>query len=119
MPTGCSEPLGLKNNTIPDSQITASSSYKTWNLRAFGWYPHLGRLDMQGKINAWTAQSNSDKEWLQVGVGGVCDLCPAPYSARDFLRSLDFLCFSPFSCFLFWLAPASTKTPKWKRNVNA
>ncbi|KAK7810161.1 hypothetical protein U0070_026784 [Myodes glareolus] len=66
---GCSEPLGLKNNTIPDSQITASSSYKTWNLRAFGWYPHLGRLDMQGKINAWTAQSNSDKEWLQVDLG--------------------------------------------------
>lgn len=119
MPTGCSEPLGLKNNTIPDSQITASSSYKTWNLRAFGWYPHLARLDMQGKINAWTAQSNSDKEWLQVGVGGVCDLCPAPYSARDFLRSLSFLCFSSFSCFLFWLAPASTKTPKWKRDVNA
>ncbi|KAL1774430.1 lactadherin isoform X2 [Sigmodon hispidus] len=66
---GCSEPLGLKNNSIPDSQITASSSYKMWNLRAFGWYPHLGRLDMQGKINAWTAQSNSNKEWLQVDLG--------------------------------------------------
>lgn len=66
---GCSEPLGLKNNTIPDSQMSASSSYKTWNLRAFGWYPHLGRLDNQGKINAWTAQSNSDKEWLQVDLG--------------------------------------------------
>lgn len=66
---GCSEPLGLKNNTILDSQITASSSYKTWNLRAFGWYPHLGRLDNQGKINAWTAQSNSAKEWLQVDLG--------------------------------------------------
>lgn len=66
---GCSEPLGLKNNTIPDSQITASSSYKMWNLRAFGWYPHLGRLDNQGKINAWTAQSNSAKEWLQVDLG--------------------------------------------------
>ncbi|XP_028610716.1 lactadherin isoform X2 [Grammomys surdaster] len=66
---GCSEPLGLKNNTIPDSQITASSSYKTLNIRAFGWYPHLGRLDNQGKINAWTAQSNSAKEWLQVDLG--------------------------------------------------
>lgn len=49
--------------------MSASSSYKTWNLRAFGWYPHLGRLDNQGKINAWTAQSNSDKEWLQVDLG--------------------------------------------------
>lgn len=66
---GCSEPLGLKNNTIPDSQITASSSYKTLNLRAFGWYPHLGRLDNHGKINAWTAQSNSAREWLQVDLG--------------------------------------------------
>nr|AAA39534.1 milk fat globule membrane protein E8 [Mus musculus domesticus] len=66
---GCLEPLGLKNNTIPDSQMSASSSYKTWNLRAFGWYPHLGRLDNQGKINAWTAQSNSAKEWLQVDLG--------------------------------------------------
>ncbi|CAH7339000.1 lactadherin isoform X1 [Phodopus roborovskii] len=66
---GCSEPLGLKNNSIPDSKITASSSYKTWNLRAFGWYPHYGRLDMQGKINAWTAQTNSNKEWLQVDLG--------------------------------------------------
>lgn len=77
---GCSEPLGLKNNTIPDSQITASSSYKTLNLRAFGWYPHLGRLDNHGKINAWTAQSNSAREWLQVRVGGICDPCPAPPS---------------------------------------
>ncbi|XP_008851060.1 lactadherin isoform X1 [Nannospalax galili] len=66
---GCSEPLGLKNNTIPDRQITASSSYKTWNLPVFGWYPHYGRLDRQGKINAWTAQSNSAKEWLQVDLG--------------------------------------------------
>ncbi|XP_034359872.1 lactadherin isoform X1 [Arvicanthis niloticus] len=66
---GCSEPLGLKSNTIPDSQITASSSYKTLNLRAFGWYPHLGRLDNHGKINAWTAQSNNAREWLQVDLG--------------------------------------------------
>ncbi|XP_007653088.2 lactadherin isoform X1 [Cricetulus griseus] len=82
---GCSEPLGLKNNSIPDSHMTASSTYKTWNLRAFGWYPHYGRLDMQGKINAWTAQSNSNKEWLQV------DLCTQRHvtgiitqGARDF-----------------------------------
>ncbi|XP_021087304.1 lactadherin isoform X2 [Mesocricetus auratus] len=66
---GCSEPLGLKNNSIPDNQMTASSSYKTWNLRAFGWYPHYARLDMQGKINAWTAQSNTNREWLQVDLG--------------------------------------------------
>ncbi|XP_036041296.1 lactadherin isoform X2 [Onychomys torridus] len=82
---GCSEPLGLKNNSIPDSQITASSSYKTWNLRAFGWYPHLGRLDMQGKINAWTAQSNSNKEWLQVDLGTQKEVTGIiTQGARDF-----------------------------------
>lgn len=67
LPAGCSEPLGLKDGSIPDKQITASSSYKTWNLRAFGWYPFYGRLDKQGKFNAWTAQSNDASEWLQVG----------------------------------------------------
>ncbi|XP_051004713.1 lactadherin isoform X2 [Acomys russatus] len=66
---GCSEPLGLKNKTIPDRQVTASSSYKTWNLTVFGWYPYFGRLDGQGRINAWTAKSNSAKEWLQVDLG--------------------------------------------------
>ncbi|XP_005381623.1 PREDICTED: lactadherin isoform X4 [Chinchilla lanigera] len=68
---GCSEPLGLKDHKIPDRQITASSSYKMWGLRAFSWFPFFGRLDNQGKINAWTAQSNSPNasEWLQVDLG--------------------------------------------------
>lgn len=64
---GCAEPLGLKDNTIPNKQITASSFYRTWGLSAFSWYPFYARLDNQGKFNAWTAQSNSASEWLQVG----------------------------------------------------
>lgn len=36
---GCTEPLGLKDNTIPNKQITASSYYKTWGLSAFSWFP--------------------------------------------------------------------------------
>lgn len=64
---GCAEPLGLKDNTIPSKQITASSFYKTWGLSAFSWYPSYARLDNQGKFNAWTAQTNSASEWLQVG----------------------------------------------------
>ncbi|MBW02662.1 Lactadherin, partial [Eschrichtius robustus] len=59
---GCAEPLGLKNNTIPSKQITASSFYKTWGLSAFSWYPSFARLDNQGKFNAWTAQTNSASE---------------------------------------------------------
>ncbi|XP_004623343.1 lactadherin [Octodon degus] len=68
---GCSEPLGLKDHTIPDRQITASSSYKMWGLRALSWFPFFARLDNQGKINAWTAQGNSPNgtEWLQVDLG--------------------------------------------------
>ncbi|XP_049762055.1 lactadherin isoform X3 [Elephas maximus indicus] len=66
---GCSEPLGLKDNTIPDKQITASSMFKSWGLNAFSWHPSYARLDKQGKFNAWTAQSNSASEWLQIDLG--------------------------------------------------
>ncbi|XP_060035392.1 lactadherin isoform X1 [Erinaceus europaeus] len=64
--TGCAEPLGMKDNTIPDKQITASSIYRTWGLNAFSWYPFYARLDRQGQFNAWAAQSNSASEWLQI-----------------------------------------------------
>ncbi|VFV26520.1 milk fat globule-egf factor 8 [Lynx pardinus] len=66
---GCAEPLGMKDNTIPDRQITASSIYRTWGLNAFSWYPFYARLDKQGKFNAWTAQTNDASEWLQVDLG--------------------------------------------------
>lgn len=68
LPAGCAEPLGMKDGTIPDKQITASSLYKTWGLSAFGWFPSYARLDKQGKFNAWTAQTNDASEWLQVGL---------------------------------------------------
>ncbi|VTJ91371.1 Hypothetical predicted protein, partial [Marmota monax] len=81
----CSEPLGLKDNTIPDKQITASSSFKTWGLRAFGWYPFYGRLDRQGKFNAWTAQTNDASEWLQVDLGSQKEVTGIiTQGARDF-----------------------------------
>ncbi|XP_006867229.1 PREDICTED: lactadherin [Chrysochloris asiatica] len=66
---GCSEPLGLKDNSILDKQITASSYFKTWGINAFGWHPSYARLDMQGKFNAWTAESNQASEWLQIDLG--------------------------------------------------
>ncbi|KAF6273278.1 milk fat globule EGF and factor V/VIII domain containing [Rhinolophus ferrumequinum] len=67
--SGCSEPLGLKDNIIPNKQITASSIYRTWGLSSFSWYPYYARLDQQGKFNAWTAESNSPSEWLQIDLG--------------------------------------------------
>ncbi|XP_076980275.1 lactadherin isoform X2 [Tamandua tetradactyla] len=66
---GCSEPLGLKDSTIPDRQMTASSTFRTWGLTAFSWFPFYARLDKAGRFNAWTAQSSDAQEWLQIDLG--------------------------------------------------
>ncbi|XP_058854966.1 lactadherin-like isoform X1 [Acipenser ruthenus] len=63
---GCSEPLGMKSRMISDGQVSASSTFRTWNMDAFTWHPHFARLDKQGKTNAWTALHNDRSEWLQV-----------------------------------------------------
>ncbi|XP_014644127.1 PREDICTED: lactadherin isoform X1 [Ceratotherium simum simum] len=82
---GCAEPLGLKDNSIPDKQITASSTYRTWGLNAFSWYPFYARLDKQGKFNAWTAHSSSASEWLQVDLGSQRQVTGViTQGARDF-----------------------------------
>ncbi|XP_077630424.1 lactadherin isoform X2 [Crocuta crocuta] len=82
---GCAEPLGMKDGTIPDKQITASSLYKTWGLSAFGWFPSYARLDKQGKFNAWTAQTNDASEWLQVDLGSQREVTGIiTQGARDF-----------------------------------
>lgn len=59
--------MGMKSRLVSDQQITASSAFRTWGMEAFTWYPHYARLDKQGKTNAWTAATNSQSEWLQVG----------------------------------------------------
>ncbi|XP_036133964.1 lactadherin isoform X4 [Molossus molossus] len=82
---GCAEPLGLKDNTILDKQITASSIYKTWGLSSFSWYPFYARLDQQGKFNAWTAEKNSASEWLQIDLGSQKQVSGIiTQGARDF-----------------------------------
>ncbi|XP_041074370.1 EGF-like repeat and discoidin I-like domain-containing protein 3 isoform X3 [Polyodon spathula] len=63
---GCSEPLGMKSRMIADSQVSASSVFRTWNMDAFTWHPHFARLDKQGKTNAWTALHSDRSQWLQV-----------------------------------------------------
>lgn len=67
---GCTDPLGMKSRLISDTQLTASSTFRTWGIDAFTWYPYYARLDKQGKTNAWAAANNSRSEWLQVG---LCD----------------------------------------------
>ncbi|XP_029904248.1 lactadherin-like isoform X1 [Myripristis murdjan] len=63
---GCSEPMGMKSRLISDGQVSASSSYRTWGIDTFTWYPQFARLDKQGKTNAWSAATNNRSEWIQV-----------------------------------------------------
>ncbi|XP_054025587.1 coagulation factor VIII [Dryobates pubescens] len=59
----CSMPLGMENRGIPDERISASS----YSTNVFSsWSPSHGRLNLQGRTNAWRPKSNSLNEWLQV-----------------------------------------------------
>ncbi|XP_037681322.1 coagulation factor V [Choloepus didactylus] len=61
---GCSTPLGMETRKIENKQITASSFKKTY----FGnsWEPSYARLNTQGRVNAWQAEANNNKQWLQI-----------------------------------------------------
>nr|XP_025859122.1 coagulation factor V isoform X2 [Vulpes vulpes] len=61
---GCSTPLGMENGKIENKQITASSFKKSW----WGdyWEPFRARLNAQGRVNAWQAKANNNKQWLQI-----------------------------------------------------
>uniref|UniRef100_W5KJP1 Milk fat globule EGF and factor V/VIII domain containing a n=1 Tax=Astyanax mexicanus TaxID=7994 RepID=W5KJP1_ASTMX len=62
---GC-ELNGKSSRLISDSQLSATSAFRTWGIDAFTWLPHYARLDKQGKTNAWSAASNNRTEWLQL-----------------------------------------------------
>ncbi|KAM5294791.1 coagulation factor V [Glossophaga mutica] len=61
---GCSTPLGMESGKIENTQITASSFKKSW----WGdyWEPSRARLDAQGRVNAWQAKANNNRQWLQI-----------------------------------------------------
>ncbi|XP_039097822.1 coagulation factor V [Hyaena hyaena] len=61
---GCSTPLGMESGRIENKQITASSFKKSW----WGdyWEPFRARLNAQGRVNAWQAKANNNKQWLQI-----------------------------------------------------
>uniref|UniRef100_A0A8C5L535 Coagulation factor V n=1 Tax=Jaculus jaculus TaxID=51337 RepID=A0A8C5L535_JACJA len=61
---GCSAPLGMETGKIENKQITASSFKKSW----WGdyWEPSHARLNAQGRVNAWQAKANNNRQWLQV-----------------------------------------------------
>ncbi|XP_078346805.1 uncharacterized protein LOC144632074 [Oculina patagonica] len=68
-PAVCQDSLGLENYTIPDSSITASSTYlpgTTWHI------PGNGRLhfkSISGRYGAWSAGNKHDNSWFQVDFG--------------------------------------------------
>uniref|UniRef100_A0A3Q3XG30 Uncharacterized protein n=1 Tax=Mola mola TaxID=94237 RepID=A0A3Q3XG30_MOLML len=70
---GCSEPMGMKSRLVSNRQIAASSTFRTWGLEAFTWHPHYGRLDKQGKTNAWTVDLESPKKITGIVTQGAKD----------------------------------------------
>ncbi|KAF6074438.1 coagulation factor V [Phyllostomus discolor] len=61
---GCSTPLGVESRKIEDKQITASSFKTSW--WGGSWEPSLARLNAQGRVNAWQAKANNNRQWLQI-----------------------------------------------------
>ena len=68
-PSVCQKGLGLENFAIPDSSITASSTF--WPDTTFH-IPGNGRLRFQGDFlrdGGWRADNNRDNSWFQVDFG--------------------------------------------------
>lgn len=78
---GCSETLGMKSRLISDSQVSASSSFRTWGIDTFTWHPQFARLDKQGKTNAWSPANNNRSEWIQVRAVNCNNWCGVGSSA--------------------------------------
>jgi len=62
------EALGMQDLDIPDSAITASSSYN-----AVSYAPCVGRLHFlssgSGKYGSWAAGTNNEFQWLEIDLG--------------------------------------------------
>ncbi|XP_055791990.1 EGF-like repeat and discoidin I-like domain-containing protein 3 isoform X1 [Salvelinus fontinalis] len=91
--TGCSEPLGLKGGEVQDFQLTSSSVYRTLGMGLLAWTPNRARLDNQAKVNAWTAATNDQNQWIQVDllvptkVTGVVTQGAKDFGRVQFVRS--------------------------------
>ena len=67
-PTGCScfLPLGMESGYLPDSALSASSSYDANHIPQFS---RLNKIPAKGKVGAWCARSNNRHQWLKVFFG--------------------------------------------------
>ena len=62
----CFLPLGMESVHLPDSAISASTSYNADHIPQFG---RLNKIPASGKAGAWCAKSNDGNQWLQVSFG--------------------------------------------------
>ena len=60
--------LGIKNGTISDSQLTASSE---WNSIHGPDNARLDRPNCGGRTGAWSAKHNDTNQWIQIDFGEV------------------------------------------------
>ena len=68
LPTDCScfLPLGMESGYLPDSALSASSSY---NANTIPQFSRLNKIPAKGKAGAWCTVSNNHNQWLQVFFG--------------------------------------------------
>ncbi|XP_068131289.1 lactadherin isoform X1 [Hyperolius riggenbachi] len=63
----CANALGMEGGAITDAQVTSSSLYYSF-LGIQRWGPNLARLNNEGIVNAWTANSYDQHPWIQVNL---------------------------------------------------
>lgn len=62
----CFLPLGMESGYLPDSALSASTSYSANHISKFS---RLNKIPAKGKAGAWCAASNNHNQWLQVFFG--------------------------------------------------
>ena len=73
------EPIGVADvNKIPNYRMTASSVYSIG-----GYYPYSGRLNGNGRYQAWCASSQERTEYLQVDMGAEYSVCAVATQAQN------------------------------------
>ncbi|XP_071959437.1 lactadherin-like [Antedon mediterranea] len=65
-PGSCINPLGVEDGTIPNDQMTSSSTGASWKTNAYH-----GRLNRNMGSGAWIASNTDDYPWLQVHLGAL------------------------------------------------
>ncbi|XP_076853909.1 milk fat globule EGF and factor V/VIII domain containing a [Brachyhypopomus gauderio] len=114
---GCADPLGMKSRLVSDSQLSASSAFRTWGIDTFTWLPHYARLDKLGKTNAWSPASNNRSEWLEVDLGkpkritGIITQGAKDFGTVQFVSAFK-MAFSDDGSFWTIVKEEATKTDK-------